>query len=321
MEVGRAKPRLMDQMRNTMRMKHYSRRTEKAYRYWIRYFIKYHGTRHPASMGAAEVRAFLEHLAVERNVAAATQNQALNAVVFLYRRVLETELGDIGEVTRAKTSRHLPVVFSHEQAMAVIDRLEPPVRLIAGLMYGSGLRVVEACRLRVRDVELDRRVITVRGGKGDKDRTTLLPEKLVPALGRQIRAVEDYLAARPAEHRIPVTLPHALERKYPNAGISLGWQWLFPSTKICANDDGEARWHHLHTSAVQKQVRAAIRECDTVHRGSCHTFRHSFATQLLQHGTDIRTVQELMGHKSVETTQIYTHVLGTGFAGVRSPLG
>ncbi|WP_282042232.1 integron integrase [Halomonas alimentaria] len=314
-------PKLMDRVRATLRVKRYSPRTEKTYCYWIRYFIRFHGVRHPAGMGGAEVRAFLEHLAVERRVAAATQNQALNALVFLYRHVLDQPLGDIGEFSRAKRPRRLPVVLSHEDVMRVLSHLSGPMHLMATLMYGSGLRLIETCRLRVRDIDFERQIITVRAGKGDKDRTTLLPAISIPALQLSITAAKHQLDDRLQHGSVPVTLPQALDRKYPNAGVSLAWQWLFPASRPCFDDTGKVVLHHIHPSAVQRAVRQAMRAASLTRPGSCHTLRHSFATQLLNQGTDIRTVQELLGHKSVETTQIYTHVLGKGFAGVRSPLG
>lgn len=318
---ARGKPRLMDRVRRTLRLGHYSLRTEKAYCYWIRYYIRYHGLRHPADMGPVEVRAFLEYLAVERGVAAATQNQALNAVVFLYRRVLEQPLGDIGRVTRARAPRCLPVVLTHTQVMRVLERLAPQPRLMASLMYGAGLRVTEVCRLRVADIDFDRQSLTVRCGKGNKDRVTLLPQLVAGDLRGCVDSIRRALAAQPVALRVPVTLPFALARKYPNAGTSIGWQWLFPASRPCLDGDGRPVLHHLHPSAIQKAVAAAMRAADLPRPGSCHTLRHSFATALLSQGSDIRTVQELMGHRSVETTQIYTHVLGDAFAGVRSPLG
>jgi len=314
-------PRLMDRVRRTLRTRHYSVRTEKTYCYWIRFFIRFNGVRHPSDMGAPEVRAFLEHLAVDRGVAAATQNQALNAIVFLYAKVLERPLGDIGKVTRACRPQRLPVVLTREEVLRVLEHLPGQARLIASLMYGAGLRVTEACRLRVQDIDFGREAITVRSGKGDKDRVTLLPSSLAAPLEARIEAIRRGLQGRPVAGRVPVTLPYALSRKYPNAGTSLGWQWLFPAARPCLDGDGRAVFHHIHTSAVQRAVKGAMRAAGLSRPGSCHTLRHSFATHLLASGADIRTVQELMGHKSVETTQIYTHVLGRHFAGVRSPLG
>lgn len=321
MDMQNKPPKLMDRVKTVMRVKRYSPRTEKTYCYWIRYFIRYHGVRHPATMGPAEVQAFLEHLAVNRYVAAATQNQALNALVFLYRHILDMPLGDIGTFSRAKRPRRLPVVLSHEEVMHVLNQLSGSMNLMATLMYGSGLRLIETCRLRVRDIDTERQIITVRAGKGDKDRTTLLPAVCIPALQVKIEAAEQQLAYRLARGRVPVTLPHALDRKYPNAGISLSWQWLFPASRPCCDAAGNVVVHHIHPSAVQKAVKQAMNSASLPRPGSCHTLRHSFATQLLSQGTDIRTLQELLGHKSIETTQIYTHVIGKEFAGVRSPLG
>lgn len=313
-------PRLRDRFREVIRTRRYSRQTEKTYWYWIRYFIRYHRMKHPLEMGEPEVARFLSFLASDRNVAVATQNQALNALVFLYRVVLERPLGEIEGVTRARRPRRLPVVFEHEEAMAVIRRLDSPFRLIAALMYGSGLRVSEAARLRMKDVDLRHRVLTVRDGKGGKDRTTVLPENLRGPLQQRIEAVQQRWQATPADRRMPVTLPFALARKYPHAGTSLPWQWLFAAPGLCTDDEGRVVRHHLHVSAVQRRVKEAIRACRITRPASCHTFRHSFATELLRRGSDIRTVQELLGHANLETTQVYTHVLGTGFVGVQSPL-
>lgn len=321
MGANGGKPRLREQVRQVIRVGRYSRRTEKTYWYWIRYFIRFHGLRHPATMAEPEVGAFLTWLATERNVAAATQDQALNALVFLYRHVLEQPLGDIGAVTRARRPQRLPVVLNHHEAMAVIERLRPPYRLLASLMYGAGLRVTEAARLRVKDLDFSRRTITVRDGKGGKDRTTLLPEPVVAPLGERVTTIRSERRGGHRTDNAPVALPFAVARKYPQAAYSLEWQWLFPSGNLCRDDDGRIVQFHLHSSSIQKAVRAAAREADLAKRVSCHTFRHSFATELLRQGSDIRTVQELLGHSDVKTTQIYTHVLGESFAGVRSPLG
>lgn len=313
--------RLRDQVRHVIRMRRYSRRTEKSYWLWIRQYIHFHGTRHPSTMGAMEVREFLTWLAVHRNVAASTQNQALNALVFLYDRVLEQPLGNIGEAVRARCPPRLPVVLQHDEAMAIIRELAMPYRMMASLMYGSGLRVVESTRIRVKDVDFSQRVITVRNGKGGKDRTTVLPDAIYNPLRNHIATIRQCLQGEPVARRIPVTLPHALARKYPDAATSLAWQWLFPSSSVCRTDDGLIVRHHIHTSSVQKSVKSAVRKLAIEKPVGCHTFRHTFATELLRGGSDIRTVQELLGHRDLRTTQIYTHVLGQGYAGVRSPLG
>lgn len=303
-----------------MRLLRYSRRTEQAYWHWIRQFILFHGKRHPAEMGEPEVRRFLTALAVERNVAASTQNQALNALVFLYSKVLNRPLASIGDTVRAKRPPRLPVVLTHPEVMAVIEQLEIPYDLMASLMYGAGLRVTEVARLRVKDLDFAGRVITVRNGKGGKDRTTLLPDAAVAPLEVHIAKTRRDLLGRPPERRIPVSLPYALGRKYPDAGTSLSWQWIFPSERLCEDDDGVVVRHHVSSSSVQKAVKQALRRARITKPAGCHTFRHSFATQLLLSGSDIRTVQELLGHRDLRTTQIYTHVLGQRFAGVRSPL-
>lgn len=315
------KPRLQEQFRSVMRANHYSLRTEKSYWYWIRFYLRFHAMRHPSEMGAREVNQFLSWLATDRHVAAGTQNLALNALVFLYARVLEQPLGDIGETIRAKKSRHLPVVMSHYEAMTVISYLHGPYQLLASLMYGAGLRVVEAARLRVKDIDFATHVITVRDGKGAKDRTTLLPTSLAAQLANRIELIRTLRHEGDPFFQVPVSLPFALKRKYPEAPKSLQWQWLFPSGGICLDQDRDSVRHHVHVSTIQRAVKKAIRQSGLNKPASCHTFRHSFATELLKRGSDIRTVQTLLGHADVRTTQIYTHVLGQGFAGVQSPLG
>ena len=314
------RPRLREQVRDVIRTQRYSLRTEKAYWYWIRYFIRFHEMRHPLEMGEREVREFLTWLATQRNVAAATQNQALNALVFLYDKVLERPFGDINGAVRAKRPPRLPVVLAHGEAQKIIAGLEPPYDQMASLMYGAGLRVTECARLRVKDLDFSRRVIIVRDGKGAKDRTTLLPGPLLESLQARIHAITHELQARGGRSVIPVSLPFALRRKYPNADTSLAWQWLWPSEGLCQDSDGRVVRHHVHVSTVQRAVKRSVRRAGLSKPASCHTFRHSFATELLHRGTDIQTVQELLGHSDLRTTQIYTHVLGQAFAGVRSPL-
>ncbi|RHW19649.1 integron integrase [Pseudomonas jilinensis] len=307
--------------RNVIRVNRYSIRTEKTYWYWVRFYLRYHKMRHPLEMGPAEVNEFLTWLAVKRNVAAATQNQALNALVFLYAKVLEQPLGDIGEAVRARKSMRIPTVLTHDEAIKIIALLKEPYNLLASLMYGSGLRVVEACRLRLKDIDFERQIITVHSGKGDKDRTTLLPASLIqPLQQRKARIFTAWQAQNPF-YQCQVSLPFALKRKYPEASRSVEWQWFFPSLTLCHDDDGAVVRHHLHNSTVQKAVKQAVRQAAIGKPAGCHTFRHTFATELLRRGSDIRTVQTLLGHADVRTTQIYTHVLGQGFAGVQSPLG
>lgn len=314
-------PKLRDRVRAVVRVNHYSNRTEKAYWYWIRFFIRYHQMKHPKDMGPGDVKEFLTWLAVERNVAMATQAQALNALVFLYDSVLGQPLGEIEGIVRSKKPRKLPVVLTHDEAMAVISRLGQPDQLIASLMYGAGLRVTEACRLRVKDIDFNLQLINVRDGKGAKDRATLLPSSLVEPLQNRIGEIRQQFKEKSGGYAHPVSMPFALSRKYPDANRSLEWQWLFSSPGLSADQFGEAVRHHRHVSSVQKSVRQAVRDSGIGKRAGCHTFRHTFATELLKRGNDIRTVQDLLGHADLRTTQIYTHVLGQGFAGVRSPLG
>jgi integron integrase len=322
-EGGAAKPpKLLDQLRQAIRTRHYSVRTEKAYVQWVRRFILFHGKRHPREMGAAEVRAFLTHLAVQEHVAAATQNQALSALLFLYRELLERDALDLEEgAVRARRSLHLPVVFSVAQARAVLAELSGVYRLMGSLLYGSGLRLMECVRLRVKDLDLERFEILVRDRKGRRDRVTMLPRSLLPALRQQFahaRALhEDDLAAGFGE----VYLPGALARKFPSASREWGWQWVFPAGRRSVDSrTGTLRRHHLSEASVQRAVRQAVRRAGIEKPASCHTFRHSFATHLLASGYDIRTVQALLGHRDVKTTMIYTHVLNKGGHGVRSPL-
>lgn len=315
------KPRLLDQVRSVIRIRHYSRRTEEAYTYWIRQFILFHGKRHPLEMGKSEVEGFLSWLAEKRNVAAATQNQALNAILFLYREVLQVEIGWLEGVTRAKKSKRLPVVLTRLEVRALLDSMEGTPWLVAGLLYGAGLRLLDGLRLRVQDIDFASGELLIRDGKGGKDRRTMLPQALVPHLQRHLAQVRQQHVSDLAAGFGCVWLPHALERKFPNAQRDWRWQYVFPAaTRSHDPQTGEWRRHHLDESVVQKAVKAAARRAGLVKKIGPHTLRHCFATHLLEDGYDIRTVQELLGHANVKTTMIYTHVLNKGGQGVRSPL-
>ena len=313
--------KLLDQVSDVARFRHLSLRTEETYRTWIKRFILFHGKRHPRDLDAAAVRSFLTHLAVNERVAASTQNQAFNALLFLYRQVLKLEPPNIDGVERARQSKNLPVVFTKEESSAVIAHLKGENRLIAGLLYGSGLQIMEAVRLRVKDIDLSRNEIIVRDGKGEKDRLTMLPILLKPALAVQIEAVRRLHDEDLKRGGGEVYLPYALERKYRNAATDPLWQYLFPAGKHSIDPrSGKTRRHHVSEQNVQRAVKTALRAAGIEKNGTCHAFRPSFATHLLEDGYDIRTVQELLGHKDVRTTMIYTHVLNRGGRGVRSPL-
>ena len=317
---GASRPRLLDRVRDALRARHSSRRTEKSYVAWIRRYIVFHGKRHPAEMGAVEVTQFLSSLAQQDHVAASTQNQALSALLFLYRQVLQVEMPWLDNVVRAKRSERLPVVLTREEVRAVIRELQGPPRLMAILLYGAGLRLLECARLRVKDVDFATNQIIVRAGKGDRDRVTMLPAVVRTDLVRHVEMVRRQHEADLRHGAGWVELPWALARKYPNAGREWAWQWVFPATRIYVDrETGQRRRHHLHESVVQRAVKEAVRRAGIAKRATCHTFRHSFATHLLEDNHDIRTVQELLGHRDVSTTMIYTHVLNRGPGGVRSP--
>jgi integron integrase len=314
------KPRLLDRVREALRVRHYSRRTEEAYVAWIRRYIFFHGKRHPAELSGPDVTRFLSALAVERHVAASTQNQALSALLFLYRDVLGVELPWLDDIVRAKRPERLPVVLSRDEVRSLIQRLDGPPRLMACLLYGAGLRVMECCRLRVQDVDFGANQIVVRGGKGDKDRTTMLPAMAKTDLLRHLSAVRAQHQKDLAAGSGWVELPTALARKYPHGGRQWVWHWVFPATRIYLDrETGQRRRHHLHETVLQRELKRAVAAAGIAKRASPHTLRHSFATHLLEDGQDIRTVQELLGHRDVSTTMIYTHVLNRGPAGVRSP--
>ena len=313
--------KLLDRVRDAIRLKHYSIRTEEAYVSWIKRYILFHDVRHPDEMGTAQVEAFLTHLAVKENVAASTQNQAFSALLFLYREVLHKDLDGHINALRAKKPKRLPTVLTKEEVHRVLGHLSGDHLLMAKLLYGSGLRLMECLRLRVKDIDFAQRQILVRDGKGEKDRVTMLPESLVAPLQDHLRIVERTHEEDLTRGFGAVYLPYALERKYPNANREWIWQYVFPSRRLSVDPrSGVVRRHHLHESGLQRAVRAAARAAEIPKKMSCHTFRHSFATHLLEAHYDIRTVQELLGHKDVKTTMIYTHVLSRGGLAVRSPL-
>ena len=312
--------RLRDQVHAAMRRRYFSRRTEEAYVHWIKRFIYFSGRRHPAELGEPDVTAFLNHLAADRKVAPSTQNQALSALLFLYKEVFGRELEWLDGLQRASRPPRLPAVLTRAEVERLLAALQGTKWLVASLLYGSGLRVLECLRLRVKDVDLSYRQILVRDGKGEKDRVTMLPEKLVGPLQRQLEHVRGLHARDLREGYGEVQLPYALARKYPRAGREWCWQYLFPSATRSADPaDGTTRRHHLDESVPQRAIKEALYTAGIAKHASCHTLRHSFATHLLEAGYDIRTVQELLGHADVSTTMIYTHVLNKGGRGVESP--
>jgi integron integrase len=307
--------------REKMRTRHFALRTEQAYLHWLRRFVAFHGRRHPRELGAPQVEQFLTHLAVERKVSAATQNQALQALLFLYRHVLGIELPWLEGITRASQPKRLPVVLTRAEVQALLVELKGTAWLVASLLYGSGLRLSEGLRLRVKDLALERGELIVRGAKGGKDRVTMVPAALDTPLRAHFSRLRAWFEEERRRSRPGVSLPFALARKYPDAGTQWGWQYLFPAPSLCRDPySGLPVRHHLHEKVIQRAVQGAVHRAELTRPASCHTLRHCFATHLLADGYDIRTVQELLGHSDLKTTMIYTHVMGRGAGAVRSPL-
>jgi len=313
--------KLMHEIRKALRLRHYSFETEKSYTQWIKRYILFHDKKHPRVLGADDIERFLSHLATDARVAASTQNQALSALLFLYKNVLDQNLPWLNDVVRAKRPERAPVVFSRGEAKRVLDAIQGPHGLMAALLYGSGLRLHECLRLRIKDIDLDYLQLTIRDGKGQKDRRTILPASLVPQLRQQLRHARSVFD-RDLRINLPgVSIPYAIDRKYKNAPNDWNWQYVFPSARYAyIQYHQEKRRHHIHPSTLSRAVKLAVRKAGVAKAASCHTFRHSFATHLLESGYDIRTVQELLGHSHVNTTMIYTHVIKRGGRAVKSPL-
>ncbi len=314
------KPKLLDEVRIELRSRHYSRRTEEAYINWIKRFILFNSKRHPKEMGAEEIKNFINNLAVNHCVSSSTQNQALQGILFLYKNILKKDVGWIKEIKKAARVKHLPVVFSKGEVVKIFEYLNGVPKIIVSLLYGGGLRLSEALHLRIKDIDFEYKQITVRDGKGEKDRYTILPVSIIPVLKKQLNEVYKQHKKDLAAGKGETILPYALKKKYPNAGKEFGWQFAFPADKfIKEKESGIIFRFHIHESTIQRAVKEAIKRAGIIKPGSPHTFRHSFATHLLENGYDIRTIQELLGHKSVKTTMIYTHVLNRGL-GIISPL-
>jgi len=317
----RGETRVLDTVRREIRARQLSQRTEDTYTSWVRRFLRFHGCIDPRSLGDEDIGRYLSYLANERRVAASTQNQAASALLFLYREVLGTEVNLPRRITRPTAARRLPVVLTPAEVRAVLGQMRGTQKLAATLLYGSGLRLLECVRLRAKDIDFERREIVVREGKGDRDRVTMLPDAARPALSRHLRRVRERHASDLEIGAGWAPLPGVLSRKYPNAGREWAWQWVFPGTRIHRESASGRGWrHHLHESSIQRAMKEAVRRSGIGKNASCHTLRHSFATHLLEAGYDIRTVQELPGHRSVRTTMLYTHVLNRGGLGVRSPV-
>ncbi|MCX6170592.1 MAG: integron integrase [Ignavibacteriales bacterium] len=314
------KLKLLDQVRITLRTNHYSRKTEESYTSWIKQFIIFNNKTHPQELGPEEIKNFITHLAVKRHVSSSTQNQALQGILYLYKNILKKEVGWIDDIKHAARVKHLPVVFSKSEVIKIFEHLEGIPRLVVSLLYGGGLRLAECLGLRVKDIDFDYKQIIVRDGKGEKDRHTVLPMSIQTELKRHLNEVYKQHKKDLNSGKGETILPYALKRKYPNAGKEFGWQYVFPADKFIKDkESGLLFRYHLHESTIQRAVKEAINNAGVNKPGSPHTFRHSFATHLLENGSDIRTIQELLGHQSVKTTMVYTHVLNRGI-GVKSPL-
>ncbi len=314
------KPNLPDLVRAELQVNHYSITTEKAYVGWIKRFILYHNKRHPNEMGKEEIQNFINNLAMNDNVSSSTQNQALQAILFLYKRILKKDVGWLDDIQHAARIKHLPVVFSKKETIKIFEQLSGVPKLVVALLYGGGLRLNEALNLRIKDIDFDYQQIVVRDGKGEKDRHSILPTSIIPELKKHLNEVYKQHKSDLLKNTGETILPYALAKKYPNAGKEFGWQYAFPADKFIKDKETGLiyRWH-IHESTIQRAVKEAIKKAGIIKSGSPHTFRHSFATHLLENGYDIRTIQELLGHQSVKTTMIYTHVLNRGL-GVKSPL-
>lgn len=311
---------LLNNVRVDLRAKHYSKRTEQVYISWIKRYILFHNKRHPAEMGKEEIKQFVNYLAVKENVSSSTQNQALQSILYLYKNILKKDVGWIQEIKRAARIKHLPVVFSKKETIRIIDQLQGTVKIIVSLLYGGGLRLSECLNLRIKDIDFDYKQMIIRDGKGEKDRQTILPDSIVAELKKHLNKVYKLHKNDLQKGRGETILPYALKRKYPKAAKEFGWQYVFPADKFIKDKSTKLIFrYHIHESTVQRTVKQAIRKAGVIKNGSPHTFRHSFATHLLENGYDIRTIQELLGHKSVKTTMVYTHVLNKGM-GVKSPL-
>jgi integron integrase len=315
------KPKLLNQLRTAIHLRHMSPKTAEAYAYWVKRFVQFHKLKHPSLMNAPEINAFLTNVAEELHASASTQNQALNAVLFLYKEVLHINVGPLGQFPRANRPRKLPVVLSRPEIQKIFANLAGDELLMARLLYGAGLRLNECVNLRIKDVDFDLRTITVKSGKGDKDRVTMLPRSLIPSLKLHLDRIYELYKRDMLQGYSGVTLPYALATKYPNAPTEWCWQFVFPATRHCVNiDTGEVFRHHIDPSVLQRAIKIAVHRSGCTKNASCHSLRHSFATHLLEQGYNIRTVQELLGHSDVRTTMVYTHVLTKSGLAVRSPL-